>query len=282
MDEIPVAQREQTKQTKQTKSPPVKIIFVAIAIALGLLGIILVSFSLSTTEAISNSSNTEEDRRPENKNATEQDNSASNLRETEAQDLANPNFPIPLEAQEVQENQTPPENLLGHLPYKEASSLELKPITSDGRIQLRTNAAEKFKQMQADARASGIILVPLSGFRSIAAQEYLFFQVKEQRAQVASKRAEVSAPPGYSEHHTGYAVDIGDGRVPATHLSTSFEKTAAYKWLEQNAAKYSFELSFTPDNFQGISYEPWHWRYVGDTHSLETFYKARNLKSNLK
>ena len=169
------------------------------------------------------------------------------------------------------------ENILGHLPYSEASPDQLKSITNDGGIKLRKKAAESFLKMQRDARANGIILNPISGFRTIAQQEYLFFEVKRQRNQETRKRAEVSAPPNYSEHHTGYAVDIGDGKVPATNLSDSFEKTTAFRWLENNAAKYSFELSFPPNNTQGISYEPWHWRYVGDPHSLETFYKARNL-----
>lgn len=159
---------------------------------------------------------------------------------------------------------------------------ELKPVTADGRIKLRTKAAEKFLEMQSDARREGITLVAISGFRTIDDQEYLFFNIKEQRKQETSKRAEVSAPPGYSEHHTGYAVDIGDGNAPATNLNTNFEQTAAFRWLEANAAKYSFELSFPEDNLQGISYEPWHWRFVGDTHSLETFYKARELKTNLQ
>ena len=169
------------------------------------------------------------------------------------------------------------DNVLGHLPYEQVSESELSPITSDGRIRLQKTAATKFKQMQAAASEQGIILNPLSGFRSIDAQDYLFFAVKEQRVQDATKRAEVSAPPGYSEHHTGYAIDIGDGKVPATDLSPNFENTAAFLWLEENAARYSFELSFPPDNPQGISYEPWHWRFVGDRKSLETFYKARNL-----
>ncbi|MGK7898796.1 MAG: D-alanyl-D-alanine carboxypeptidase family protein, partial [Xenococcus sp. (in: cyanobacteria)] len=133
-------------------------------------------------------------------------------------------------------------------------------------------------QMQGAARNQGIILSALSGFRSVEAQNYLFFNVKEQRVQDATTRAEVSAPPGYSEHHTGYAIDIGDGRVPATDLSPNFANTAAFRWLEENAARYSFELSFPPDNPQGISYEPWHWRFVGDRNSLETFYKARDLQ----
>ncbi len=170
------------------------------------------------------------------------------------------------------------DNILGHLPYEEVAASELSAVTADGRIRLQKAAAAKFKQMQTAARNQGIILNPLSGFRSVDAQNYLFFDVKEQRVQDATKRAEVSAPPGYSEHHTGYAIDIGDGKVPATDLSPNFAKTAAFRWLEANAARYSFELSFPPDNPQGISYEPWHWRFVGDRKSLETFYKARNLQ----
>lgn len=170
------------------------------------------------------------------------------------------------------------DNLLGHLPYEQANQSDLVPITSDGRILLQPAAAEKFRQMEADARAEGINFVIISGFRSLEAQDDLFFEVKEQRVQDAAQRAEVSAPPGYSEHHTGYVVDLGDANVPSSHLSPKFENTAAFQWLEQNAAKYSFELSFPKDNAQGISYEPWHWRFVGDRNSLETFYKARNLK----
>jgi zinc D-Ala-D-Ala carboxypeptidase len=170
------------------------------------------------------------------------------------------------------------DNILGHLPYKQASESELVAITSDGSIRLQAAAAEKFRQMEADARAQGVNLSVISGYRSVEAQDTLFFDVKEQRVEGASKRAEVSAPPGYSEHHTGYALDLGDANVPATNLNPQFEKTAAFQWLEKNAAKYSFELSFPRDNPQEISYEPWHWRFVGDRKSLETFYKARNLK----
>jgi D-alanyl-D-alanine carboxypeptidase len=126
--------------------------------------------------------------------------------------------------------------------------------------------------MQAEARQEGILLVPLSGFRSLAQQEKLFFGVKAQRGQRTTERAEVSAPPGYSEHHTGYAIDIGDGKAPTTHVEERFAETEAFAWLEENAARYNFELSFPKDN-QQISYEPWHWRYVGNQESLEIFYK---------
>ena len=169
------------------------------------------------------------------------------------------------------------ENILGHLPYEEADPSQLKAITNDGRIKLRKKAADSFLQMQGDARASGIILTAISGFRTVQQQEYLFFEIKRQRNQDTRKRAEVSAPPRYSEHHTGYAIDIGDAKVPATNLSENFEQTPAFRWLENNAARYSFELSFPRNNPQGISYEPWHWRYVGDPDSLKTFYEAQQL-----
>ncbi|WP_390090986.1 M15 family metallopeptidase [Geminocystis herdmanii] len=258
MDEIPVALRElQKTPSKGNRSIEPKILIIGIIGAtVGLLAVVLLLF---------------------NNGDSAPSPQVNNTPTTEEEVVTSPDESTPPPPNE----EAIPDNILGHLAYEEAPQSELKPITRDGAIRLREKAADKFLQMQRDARAQGIILTPISGFRSISDQEYLFFKIKEQRKQPTSKRAEVSAPPGYSEHHTGYAVDIGDGNAPATNLNTNFEQTPAYKWLSQNAAKYSFELSFTPDNLQGISYEPWHWRFVGDTHSLETFYKARQLTNKL-
>lgn len=165
--------------------------------------------------------------------------------------------------------------LLGHLQYAEAPATSLSPIVSDGSIQLRQVAATKYLALAAAARQAGVELLPISGFRSIKDQEHLFFDIKAERGQVPRERAQVSAPPGYSEHHTGYAIDIGDASRPSANLETSFDQTPAYRWLKSNAAYYSFELSFPPGNAQGVSYEPWHWRFVGDQESLKTFYAAR-------
>lgn len=167
----------------------------------------------------------------------------------------------------------------GHFAYSEAPQEDLQPIVADGRIMLRKAAAKHYLAMVAAARVAGVILVPISGFRSIADQQTIFFSIKDERRQTVSQRAEVSAPPGYSEHHTGYAVDVGDWSVPATNLNPDFDKTPAFKWLSANAARFNFEMSFPKHNPQGVSYEPWHWRFVGDRNSLETFYKAKNLKS---
>lgn len=173
-----------------------------------------------------------------------------------------------------------PEDLLGHLPYPEAPEAELVPILPGSYMRLRQAAAEEFQAMVQAAKASGVKLVPISGFRSVKDQQHIYFDIQAQRAQSVTKRAEVSAPPGYSEHHTGYAVDIGDGNTPATNLNTNFEQTKAFKWLEANAARFHFEMSFPKNNSQGVSYEPWHWRFVGDRDSLETFYKAKNSSRN--
>ncbi|MBD2460437.1 D-alanyl-D-alanine carboxypeptidase family protein [Oscillatoria sp. FACHB-1407] len=167
-------------------------------------------------------------------------------------------------------------SLLGHLPYEEAPPDTLEAITADGRVRLRRLAAEQFTAMAAAASSEGVVLVPLSGFRSVVDQERVFFEHRQQ-GERPTERAEVSAPPGYSEHHTGYAIDIVDGTRSETDLEVSFETTPAFRWLEQNAARFDFELSFPQNNPQGLSYEPWHWRFVGDRTSLETFYKARTL-----
>lgn len=167
------------------------------------------------------------------------------------------------------------DNVLGHFPYPEAPSAQLVPI--GGGLRLRTAGAKKYREMLAAARAAGVNITTISAFRSVTEQNQLFFGIGAARAQQPSKRAEVSAPPKHSEHHTGYAVDVGDANVPATNLNQNFDTTRAYKWLQANAARYGFELSFPQGNAQGVSYEPWHWRFVGDSDSLETFYKARQF-----
>lgn len=185
------------------------------------------------------------------------------------------NSPSPNPAVVASSSPSPSDRLLGHFPYAEAPQTDLEPVNGDGGVRLRKSAAAAYQQMTAAAQADGIILAPLSGFRSLNDQQHVFFDVKSERSQTPTQRAEVSAPPGYSEHHTGYAIDIGDGNTPATNLSPTFEQTAAFRWLQANAVRFSFEMSFPKKNSQGVTYEPWHWRFVGDRPSLETFYKAR-------
>jgi len=174
-------------------------------------------------------------------------------------------------------------DLFGHHVYGEAPANQLRAIgkAADGyEIRLREVAAKNYLNMEAAAKADGVDLVVISGFRTIAEQQQLFFDISKQRNQTPAQRAKVSAPPGHSEHHTGYALDIGDGNLPSANLSSNFEKTAAFQWLQNNAAKYGFEMSFPVNNPQGVMYEPWHWRFVGDDDSLATFYKKQSRGSS--
>jgi D-alanyl-D-alanine carboxypeptidase len=144
-------------------------------------------------------------------------------------------------------------------------------------LSLHRDAAAALLAMQRDAASSGVELVVLSAFRSHTLQKELFFDVKSDRNQSARERAMVSAPPGFSEHSTGFAIDLGDGLAPATNLSPSFDQTPAYAWLNANAARYHFTLSFPRGNSQGLSYEPWHWRFEGSAEALQLFEPAQRL-----
>ena len=163
--------------------------------------------------------------------------------------------------------------LLGHFPYPEAPAASLQEVAPG--VVLHRDAASALLDLQSAAAADGVEIRVLSAFRSIALQKRLFFDVKSERNQSAVERARVSAPPGFSEHSTGYAVDLGDGRDPAANLSTAFERTAAYAWLKANANRFHFHLSFPQGNRQGVSYEPWHWRFEGSADALKTFASAQ-------
>ena len=67
----------------------------------------------------------------------------------------------------------------------------------------------------------------------------------------------VNTPPGYSEHHTGRALDITTSDCEP--LTEAFELTEAFTWLVTHASKYQFSLTYPRDNPYGIIYEPWHW-----------------------
>lgn len=165
--------------------------------------------------------------------------------------------------------------LLGHFPYSEVVASQRVAVAPG--LELHREAAEALLAMQRDAASAGVDLAVLSAFRSIPMQNDLFFGVKSERNQNARERAMVSAPPGFSEHSTGYAVDLGDARAPAANLSPAFDQTAAFAWLKDHAARYHFVLSFPRGNAQGVSYEPWHWRFEGTAAALKVFEPAQRL-----
>ena len=166
-------------------------------------------------------------------------------------------------------------SLLGHLPYPEAKENEL--ILFSPGIYVHKDIYENFKEMQFRAAQRGISLQLLSGYRSIELQRDIFYENKSLRNQTAVERSRDSAPPGYSEHSTGYAIDVGDGNYPDTHFEVEFEQTPAFKWMKRFASKYHFVLSFPPNNKQGVTYEPWHWRFEGTVNALRKFEAANKI-----
>ncbi|MBB1061388.1 M15 family metallopeptidase [Marilutibacter spongiae] len=123
---------------------------------------------------------------------------------------------------------------------------------------LHAHAAPAWAAMRAGAQRDGVLLEAISGYRSHAYQLGIF-ERKRARGLEVDEILQVNAAPGYSEHHSGLALDIGTpGEPPA---ETSFEGTAAFAWLVANAARHGFHMSYPRDNPHGIVYEPWHWRH---------------------
>ena len=110
--------------------------------------------------------------------------------------------------------------------------------------------------MRAAALEDGIELQVVSAFRSIDRQAEIIRR-KLDAGQCIDDILCVSAPPGFSEHHTGRAVDIGTPGSPV--LETAFEQTAAFAWLVANAGRFGFHMSYPENNRWGYQYEPWHW-----------------------
>ena len=196
---------------------------------------------------------------------------------------------LPLEERAVAPNTpSPAEDLslpglpeYGHFPYAEANPDDLVTVASFGLREnqrfekLHPDAAAALMQMTNAARDEGVWIVLSSAFRKIDQQAELFV-AQTQRRGSPEEAAKSSAPPGHSEHHTGYAMDLSDGHFPSADINQSFANTDAYLWLLQHAAEYGFELSFPLNNAQGVSYEPWHWRFVGTPAASATFSRSNS------
>jgi len=121
---------------------------------------------------------------------------------------------------------------------------------------LETETALAWQAMQTAASAAGISLLLISAFRSYDYQKQLF-ERKLAKGNLLANILKVNAAPGYSEHHSGRALDLGCHGF--SHLEESFETSPAFAWLQQHAASFGFSMSFPRNNPFGVSYEPWHW-----------------------
>jgi D-alanyl-D-alanine carboxypeptidase len=141
--------------------------------------------------------------------------------------------------------------------YAETSDLVDVGPNLVGRMQrLTPNTAARWQQMVEAASRDGIRLIIVSGFRSYVYQAELI-RKKLEAGQPISEILTVTAPPGYSQHHTGEAIDIATpGCRP---LTEEFDRSEAFIWLGKNAKNFGFSMTYPRDNRFGFIYEPWHW-----------------------
>ncbi len=121
---------------------------------------------------------------------------------------------------------------------------------------LAPRAARAFIRMRAAASADAIQLQLVSAFRS-ADYQLGILKRKLERGLSIDEILRVSAAPGYSEHHSGRAVDLTTPGYPA--LEETFEESTAFAWLDARASQFGFALSYPRGNPHRIAYEPWHW-----------------------
>lgn len=127
---------------------------------------------------------------------------------------------------------------------------------------LRDCAASALESMFAAAAQEGITLVTCSSYRSASYQASLY---NNYVAMYGTATADtISARPGYSDHQTGLAADIGD-HDQATVFTQAMEYTVEGQWLYAHAHEYGFILRYPKGKewITGYSFEPWHYRYVG-------------------
>ena len=131
-----------------------------------------------------------------------------------------------------------------------------------GRMQyLQPEAAAAWFKLQQTAKEDGIELGFVSAFRSVAYQTNLIEKQLAAGNSIDTVLCKMAAP-GYSEHHSGRAVDCAEvEKETGTLLHESFEGTDGFIWLQQNADRFQFSLSYPRDNPHGVIYEPWHWAF---------------------
>ena len=138
---------------------------------------------------------------------------------------------------------------------------------------LRPVAGEAYKKMREDALKEGLNIRVVSGYRTVPYQENLYngYLANDSRENVDR----YSARPGYSEHHTGLAMDVF-GSVDGLR---NFENTPEYPWVRDNCYKYGFIIRYLKEteHITGYEAEPWHLRYVGV--DVSTDMKEKNIKS---
>lgn len=133
---------------------------------------------------------------------------------------------------------------------------------------LRKEAYDSLSQMYKDIITEGLEIEIISAYRSKGEQKSL--NAHYSRIYGDEYAGRISAESGHSEHQLGTTVDFGVGN-PTVDLRPAFGDTKQGIWLEENAWKYGFALSYPQEkeHITGFIYEPWHYRYIGEDAARE-------------
>ncbi len=147
--------------------------------------------------------------------------------------------------------------------HEECADLDSIGLDQFGREQrLERRAAAQWQAMVAAAARDGVVLTAVSAFRSFDYQRTII-ERKLAAGQTVEQILRVSALPGFSEHHTGLAIDIGTPGCPP--ITEAFERTPAFEWLTRRGREFGFQMSYPKDNEGGVIYEPWHWAFSNES-----------------
>jgi D-alanyl-D-alanine carboxypeptidase len=119
-------------------------------------------------------------------------------------------------------------------------------------------AAKAWRLMVESAADDDVVLQAVSAYRSVDYQAGII-RKKLERGESFEEILRVSSAPGYSEHHSGRAIDITTPGCAV--LEEEFEESRAFSWLAAHAGRFGFHLSFPRGNPHGVAYEPWHWAW---------------------
>lgn len=224
-----------------------------------------------------NSASDEQPKSTETNKSTGQDSSTTEKTDT------TPETPEKPEQQPDENGYLPNQTLPNEPTYIKGILLANKiyPLPSTFAPEENPEARQALNQMLEAAKQQGFDLVAFSGYRSFEYQTTLYNNYVNRDGQAAADR--YSARPGYSEHQTGLAFDIGERGKEDLWLTEEFGETPAGQWLFAHAQEYGFILRF-PQNKEGITgymYESWHYRYVGKDIAKEIAKQSITLEEYL-
>ncbi|WP_274308369.1 M15 family metallopeptidase [Solibacillus daqui] len=259
-----------SKQKK--KSPIVVIVSISCVLLIAILGSVYYKYYIAQSSVLQNDAKNEQQSEETNEvdetnNVDDSESSVTELPED------NPEKKPIDSTTETEQPSTEPEVVNGYLveqqPATEPTYVKGVLIVNK-KIPLPANynkgedptAVAAFEKMAAAAKAEGIELVAFSGFRSYEYQTSLYDRYVAKDGKDAADR--YSARPGYSEHQSGLAFDIGEKGREDLWLTSAFGETKAGQWLVNNAHKYGFILRYPlgKEDITGFMYESWHFRYL--------------------